>query len=252
MRLQEIINDHYDQLNENDLYILEYILNHKQECSQLGINPLADKCNVSRTTIFRLAKKLGFKGYSEFKFYLKWEEEENEQEKTDYTQHLYNDITETIKLIKERDFTEICEVLYQAERVFVYSTGAAQMNIAQELKRTFLITHNFFHIIDRHRELEVITPSITKEDVVIFISLSGNTIAFQSCLNEITMKGINTISITRLNNNQLAQMTDHNLYVMSSPWNYKDKESHSFSMFFILIEVLFRQYINYLQEQEGN
>lgn len=251
MRLQEIINDNYNRLSENDLYILKYILNHKKECCGLGINELAKKCNISRTTIFRLAKKLGFKGYSEFKFHLKWEQKQVNQEEKDYIESLYKDINETIKLTKEKDFKKICKLIYNAERVFVYGTGTAQMTVAGELKRTFLIAHKYFHVIEGYTEFEVITPSITNGDLVIFISLSGNTTSFQSCINQVSMKGIDSISITNLSNNQLSRMVSHNLYVTTTPMNYKNGENYSFSMFFILIETLFRYYIKYQEELEA-
>ncbi|GAB6099610.1 MurR/RpiR family transcriptional regulator [Halanaerocella petrolearia] len=250
MRLQEVINNNYNKLNDSDLHILEYILNNKQECSDLGINDLAQKCNVSRTTIFRLAKKLGFKGYSEFKFHLKWEEKETDQGESDYITSLHKDIDKTIKLSKEKNFTEICKLLYDAQRIFIYSTGTAQTAVARELKRTFLVAYKHFHIIESYREFEVVLPSITKDDVVLFISLSGNTTSFQSCINEISMKGIPSISITSLSNNQLSHMTDHNLYVAASPVKYNNSNIYPFSSFFILIERLFGEYIKYQKEQE--
>ena len=57
MKLEELINQHYDHLNENDFYIWNYISKHKKECEKLAIDQLAYKCNVSRTTILRFAQK---------------------------------------------------------------------------------------------------------------------------------------------------------------------------------------------------
>ncbi|MDY4308061.1 hypothetical protein SNF32_15765 [Enterococcus mundtii] len=37
----------------------------------MSINELAKQCNVSRTTIMRFCQKLGFDGFSEFKYHLK-------------------------------------------------------------------------------------------------------------------------------------------------------------------------------------
>ena len=70
---QELINKHYNILNENDIYIWNYISNNKKECESLSIDNLAHKCNVSRTTILRFAQKISLKGYSELKLYLKLE-----------------------------------------------------------------------------------------------------------------------------------------------------------------------------------
>lgn len=102
MKLEELVNNNYNKLNENDLYILKYILNNKKKCCDLGINEIAKKCNVSRTTILRFVQKLGFKGYSEFRVYLKWQEEENNYNESDYMEKLYSDLNENIKFIKEK------------------------------------------------------------------------------------------------------------------------------------------------------
>ncbi|GIM30474.1 HTH-type transcriptional regulator GlvR [Clostridium polyendosporum] len=253
MRLEELINNNYNKLNDNDLYILKYILNNKSECYNLGINELAKKCNVSRTTILRFTQKLGFKGYSEFRVRLKWQEENNDNEEDDYVEKLYMDLNETIKLVREKDFTNICKLIYNAERVFVYGTGTAQLAVAQELKRTFLAAHKYFHLIEGYREFEIITPSITERDIVIIISLSGNTTSLYSCVNELSIRGIEYISITKLSNNKLSRMTPHNLYITNSIMNLSNGlTSETFSFFFILNEVLFRQYINYQQKQEDS
>lgn len=251
MRLEEVVNNNYNKLNENDLYILKYILNNKVECCDLGINELAKKCNVSRTTILRFAQKLGFKGYSEFRVHLKWQESECDKDEKDYVETLYTDLNENIKLLKEKDFTNICKLIYNAERVFVYGTGTIQMAVAQELKRIFLSAHKYLNVIEGTSELEIIMPSITSRDVVIIISLSGNTTSLHSCINELSIKGIEYISITKLSNNKLSRMTPHNLYILNSTVNLSNGVFYQFtSFFFILIESLFIQYINYKQKQE--
>lgn len=250
MRLEELVNSNYSKLNESDLYILKYILNNKVECYNLGINELAKRCNVSRTTILRLAQKLNFKGYSEFRLYLKWQEEEKDSEEIDYVEKLYTDINETLKLIREKDYTSICRLIYNAERVFVYGTGTAQIDVAQELKRAFLSAHKNFYVIEGHREFEVLLSSIKKSDIVIIISLSGNTTSLHSCINELSIRDVEYISITKLSNNKLSRTTPHNLYANISSINLSNGLIYeSCSMFFMLIESLFRQYINYQQKQ---
>ena len=72
MTLDELVESHYDELNENDLYIWQYIFHHKTECQKMSIQQLAHACNVSHTSIIRFTKKIGLDGYSELKVYLKW------------------------------------------------------------------------------------------------------------------------------------------------------------------------------------
>ena len=73
MTLDKLVEDNYHQLNENDLYIWQYILHHKRECQRISIKDLARNCNVSHTSILRFTKKLGLEGFSELKVHLKWD-----------------------------------------------------------------------------------------------------------------------------------------------------------------------------------
>ena len=51
MQLNELVNLHFDDLNESDLYIWNYINNHREVCTKITIEDLGKKCNVSRQTI---------------------------------------------------------------------------------------------------------------------------------------------------------------------------------------------------------
>lgn len=58
MKLDKLVDEHYHELNEIDLYIWQYILHHKRECQKMSIKDLAYNCNVSHTSILRFTKKL--------------------------------------------------------------------------------------------------------------------------------------------------------------------------------------------------
>ncbi|GAA0791425.1 hypothetical protein GCM10008910_02760 [Faecalicatena orotica] len=73
MKLEELVIENCNRLNENDLLIWKYIQKHKKECCEIAIEDLAKKCSISRTTISRFTKKLSFDGFREFKVHLKME-----------------------------------------------------------------------------------------------------------------------------------------------------------------------------------
>jgi len=251
MRFEEIINKNYSKLNENDLYILKYICSNKKECSKLSINKLGDKCNVSRTTILRFTQKLSFKGYSEFKVFLRWEEEEDDNiiEK-DYVNKFYLDLEETKKNLKQKNLLGICKLLYEANRVFIYGTGMTQNAIATEMQRTFLSSRKYFYVIEGETELQTVISDITQKDVMIIITLSGNREFLTEIVNNLNLNGINYISMTKFSDNIIARNTNHNLYISTTPINVsKDRKHESTALFFLLVDILFREYINYVENQ---
>ena len=78
MRLETLIEENYDKLNENDLSIWNFILRNKKECQTMSIQELAKQCHVSHTTVSRFTHKLGMEGYGELKIFLKWDSREEE------------------------------------------------------------------------------------------------------------------------------------------------------------------------------
>ena len=43
MQLNELVNLHFDDLNESDLYIWNYINNHREVCTKITIEDLGKK-----------------------------------------------------------------------------------------------------------------------------------------------------------------------------------------------------------------
>ncbi|MEK4886178.1 MurR/RpiR family transcriptional regulator [Bacillus sp. FSL W8-0223] len=253
MKIEELINKHYNQLHDNDLHILKYILNNKSSCYELGINSLAEKCNVSRSSILRLAQKLGFSGYSEFRVFLKWQDQKDPNIHKSGVEILRNDILETLKYAKNTDFSEICRLIYHTEKIFVYGTGTAQLNCAFDLQRMFLPVQKYFHVIQAQTEFEMIIKDLTLNDLIIIISFSGDTPSIFPAVQSLVAKGIPFISVTNLKNNRLARMTPYNLYAYSSCNELKDgTKLNTFSSFFIVGEMLFHHYVDFIKQKESD
>jgi len=55
-------------LNELEMAVYKYIVQHFEEIDQLTIRELSAACHVSTSTILRCITKLGYRGYSELKY----------------------------------------------------------------------------------------------------------------------------------------------------------------------------------------
>ncbi len=63
MILDKLINEHYQQLNDNDIHIIQMINQNIHLIHRLKIQEIADISHTSISSIHRLARKLGFDGY---------------------------------------------------------------------------------------------------------------------------------------------------------------------------------------------
>ena len=138
MTLEELINEHHTQLNENDLYILNFIFQNMQLCQGKTVSEIAQLSNVSASSIIRIVQKLGFKGYSEFRYFLRNELDRKNRAKVINTNRIgssvvLEDVTSTIRLFEQNRFVEdIYTLLATSKRIYAYATG-------YDVKRVFTL-----------------------------------------------------------------------------------------------------------------
>lgn len=246
MNLDEMINKYHKKLNENDLYIWDYISKHRKECESLSIDQLAHKCSVSRTTVLRFSQKLNLKGYGELKFYLKLDNEKT-KENINNVEIVCNSYNEVIKRIKEKDCTEIFNAIDKAKTLYAYGIGMVQSSIKKEIKRIFMNAGKQFYDLSGYDEVNSIINFVTDEDLFVMISLSGENEFIVDFSKNLKIRNVPIISITRLDDNSLAKLSDYNLYTSTAliPNIFNHMNFESVTSYFILIEILFLKYMEY-------
>lgn len=250
MRLEELVNKHFDKLNENDKMIWQYIQGNKKKCCDISIEELAEICCISRTTISRFTQKLSFDGFREFKLHLKMECEKDTMQDKLLLEDVCGNFIRGIQAAKDMNMDEICEHIFCAERLFVFGTGESQYAAAQMLKRMFMSVNRFFVTLYGRSELTMALEDMNTNDVAILISLSGETEPVVSAAKAMRMKGVYTVSITRLSDNTLSRLCRTNLYIQPNPFVKKGGVSfETCSSYFNVIEILCIKYMLYIKSK---
>lgn len=252
MTLEELIDAHYDILNENDLYIWQYIYHHKRECQKMSIQELAHTCNVSHTSIIRFAKKLGLDGYCELKVHIKWSLERTSSFNTKILQHVGVELKNTIDMMETHDFDQVLMRLDQAERIFIYTTGEVQYHVAQELKREFVYQRKIMHVIEGGSELDTVLNRLTKEDMFIILSLSGDNEMAVTLVKYLQKMKIITVGIALDNGNLLSKYCNEYIGFKTSYFDTgtSDKRYCCTAQFFIIVNMLFLRYLEFCSLKE--
>lgn len=248
MELEAVINRKYDELNENELSIVSYILKNKKETQDISIIKLAEVCHTSKSTIHRLTQKLGFSGFVEFKYSIKQSIELHSATNDDMIEKLKNDIETTYKLFNQTDVKKIVEKVYQSKRIYGYGTGWAQLNALNDLNRNFILSGKNSMVLQSKTELKLLLSEMDSNDLVIIVSKSGDGIGLSEITQLLSLKKIPILSITEFKNNDLASKTDYNLYFQSSEFYDKHRENTSKKTFVtvnIVLDMLYREYIKY-------
>lgn len=253
--LSKQINQNFNQLSENDKFILNYILQNKEICQYMNVSELAQRSMSSPASIVRLSKKLGYSGFSELKYQLKSEVDEESQINFDtstYLDELQNDINITVKLFKQTDLSDQFALIHKSNNVYAYATGTAQKNMLNELNRYMLSINKNLIIIPSYSELEMVSSLSSNIDLLIIVSLSGDTNDLEHPLRMLKMKNIPILSITDIKNNKLANYSPNNLYYHPTGIAKKGNISKlSFVTLNVLMDLFFQEYVSYVSKKES-
>lgn len=247
MTLEELVDENYEKLNENDLYIWQYIYHHKRECQKMSIQELAHTCNVSHTSIIRFAKKLGLDGYSELKVYLKWSMDRKSDFDTQILHSVVRELKSTLEMMETRDFDELFDCLNKAHHIFIYATGEVQFHAAQEFKREFAYRKKIMHVIEGRTELDTVLNKANRDDLFILISLSGDNETVVTLAKVLQKMKIKTIGIGLHNHNLLSKYCHEYIGFRTTYFNtgYFDKRYCCTGHFFMIVNMLFLRYLEY-------
>ncbi len=247
MSIEALINEYYDHLNENDQHISQYIINHEEECKRLSITQLAEATLTSKSSILRFTQKLGFSGYSEFKYALK-QQNTYHTEESSFVAMQQEDLLQTAKLFNQQNITPALQAFDQAQSIYCYGTGWGQRDVLQNFMRSVIPLQRFPIHLQSQKELSlVLNGSITKKDLMIILSLSGENKPQESILNQMKLKNIPILSITNMSRNRLASKATYNLYYQSTEIGESTDEIFSMMPLFQIMDLFYRAYVDYKQ-----
>lgn len=248
MSLETFINANRSKLSENDLDILSYILANKESVTHTGIHDLSLQSHTSKSTIVRLTQKLGFTGFSEFKYYLKNEKKKETLSVKNNLALLESDIKETMSLVSQTNMHPLCEAISLANRVFIYGTGWGEKKAADDFTRNFMSCNVFIIPIPSVTELNWNIDSFTKDDLVIFISFSGENLELEDNITKLKLRGVPFCSVTPLSQNYLSSQSTYQLYYQFTHLQIDNDPAKEFNFFItlnIVIDSLFRFYLDH-------
>lgn len=248
MRVEELMNLHYDRFTENDRYICAMILQHKQACMKLSIEEFANMFHISTSSLSRFAQKLSLPGYSELKVILRFEQEEHVLQMIDVKQMMQG-YDRVIQDMEQKDHTTLFHHITQAKRIILFGDGYAQGRVAKEMKRIFLPTGKKFYDVYGVDMVDTLQNFVEIDDIVIFISLDGETKEVNAYAKQLKMRNVYTISITSMISNSLSHICDENLYIPVARWAVNERSEYKVTTpYFILIELLYVKYTMYIAQ----
>ncbi|RFA35634.1 RpiR family transcriptional regulator [Virgibacillus dokdonensis] len=209
----------YSMLSQSERYLLEFIHEHMDEIADMSIVTLSEQANVSTATIVRLMKKMGYNGYTSFKYRLK--QDKQMLDTNDSLGDIDDDIKQVIKKNEEEvlrtiqlqsigQMEDVVQKIYNAKRIYIFSRGFSEM-IAKEM---MIKLQALDKICETHEDPNIIrvkSRKVTKDDIAIFVSLNGETVELVEACQNLNIRQVTTITLTTKIDSSLSHLSDMTL-----------------------------------------
>jgi RpiR family carbohydrate utilization transcriptional regulator len=221
------IRNHYNLLSDSEKKIADYILDSNTNILILPVGELAEKIGTSPATVVRFCRSLGFKGYTELKFYIEREllSPIGEIEKIDKNDSIkvlkqkvlkfnQNVIDDTVMVLDDAELEKAVTAIAGAPKVDIYGEGGSGSIALTALNLLLQIGIPCSAYTDAF--LQILSASQLQEgDVAIAISHSGRTINTIDALKTARANGATAICITGYAHSAITQCADIILYSSS-------------------------------------
>ncbi|WP_018664846.1 MurR/RpiR family transcriptional regulator [Heyndrickxia acidiproducens] len=167
MEFELSVKMHYDQLTDSEKDMVKFIMDRPQDVVNMNIVQLGEAMLSSKSSVLRLAKKLGYHGFSELKYALRSSMTISPLEPSDLTQLLKQDLDRIFRYIEQTNFQPFLQKLKDARMVFLYATGFSQGNFAKEFSKDLMNTKRGNMLISGETNLQISSSIITEEDLMI-------------------------------------------------------------------------------------
>lgn len=211
-----IIQSCLPSLTKAEKKVASIVLEKTNEVLYYTVTELADESKVGETSVLRFCRKIGFKGYQEFKLSLAKElsntpKEDLVYDQDDYIQQLYNN---TIKMVhNSKDLLNIAKLeeaiksIVEAKSIYCFGVGSSGITALDAKNRFLRIGKRVDAISDPHIQ-SMFAATLGKGDLVIGFSVSGSTIDTNNTLNIAKKNGAKIIAVTNYARSPITQIAD--------------------------------------------
>lgn len=194
------------KLTYGENQIANFVIHNPEFITRNTITAIANEIGVSETSINRFCKKVGFKGFNDFKiafaqdaFYRDMQAKKKERREINVIDALaldYNElIVNTSALITEDQLHQVVELLKGARRIVLIGLFDSFL-AAMALKNRLAIIGVHADAINDSREMKIAASQCGSEDVVIAFSRSGSTREIIDAVSIAQVNQAKTVAVT--------------------------------------------------------
>jgi len=203
--LELTIESYYPSLTKSEKKVADFIIHKGDGILYYSITDFSEEAYVSESTILRFCRRIGMKGYQDFKLTLAKglaetsdiSNEQNDKE-TDYVDLISGNTIKAIQnmsvLVNREDLEDAVDLIYKAKSVYFFGVGTSGLTALDAKNRFIRVGKTVDGVMDPHIQA-MIAATLTEDDVVVGISVSGST---QDTIDSLKIAGKNGAKIIAL------------------------------------------------------
>ncbi|RJE86081.1 MurR/RpiR family transcriptional regulator [Paenibacillus sp. 1011MAR3C5] len=249
------IRERKDSLTPVERLVAEYILANKEEIPHLSIKSLAQASKTSDASVLRFCKTMGYNGYRSFIVSISASlgsmDEDSGDQYTDIqpgdelmtiisniSRNNMRSIEDTLSVLDRSAVERAVLALRTSKRIIFFGIGASGL-VAQDAEQKFTRINMMCHaFLDGHSQLTA-AALLTKDDVAIFISNSGDTIEILDSLEIAKKNGAHIVAITKYGKSELSSRADTLLSISTPEISIRSGAMGSRIAMLTIIDMLF-------------
>lgn len=241
----ELIQKHFDEFTNNEKEIAYYVINNPFDTSRGNIIGIANATKTSKSSVIRFAQKLGYEGYSQFKFDLARslvsQDSGTSEESYLNVIDLYIEYLNKLKQsIDKNDIFLVAKSIINAKRIKIIGFNRTY-NSAKQLSMRLLKIGIDAQSIDDYMSVEDILSIYDRNDIIICISIADNYKKINTIVQSANSNNVPAHLITMSPNLPFKKYTSsYTVLPRISKSNYSSFLDDQ-AIFFIYIEVLLNE-----------
>lgn len=262
MNLKEKISIYYTSLTPTEKRICTLILENPHIIIDHSIIEAGELCQTSKSAMLRFAKKLEYRGYSEFKYaieeyYKKSHIEQPFEIQNETALHkISTSFALTIQALSELNYDQQLKNLAEMIDTYTYVKAIGIGNSAFCAKQLVysLYSHNkFFDAVTDDVQFDYLTHCINEHYLLIVFSVSGSTSSYSKLLKAAKAKGTKVIIISMNNDSPITAYADIKFILPSHVTPQKSskvlKQLDNRTTLYFFAEIISYYYSLYLEDK---
>jgi DNA-binding MurR/RpiR family transcriptional regulator len=211
MKFKERVLIYEDKLKDTDDQIVDYINSNREEFLTQSIQKTAEALFTVPNTIVRFSKKLGYKGFSDLKYSLKNEEKTISSKDSNRNFSILNNIGKTIEIMDINIINKVAKKIVESKNTFCIGLGDS-IYFCEMLTKNLRCIGKRSEFFQHRHDMIYNMEKCDNKDVVIVISVSGETKQLIEAVNIAKDRGAYIIALTHLAINSISELADYNLH----------------------------------------